>query len=573
MGSVHAIIPARGGSKGVRRKNLRRIGGISLLERAIQSAQQCEQIDGCFVSTDDAEIAEVGRRCGARVIDRPLELAADSSLMSDAVAHALEKMAELGEMPEYFVLLQPTSPLRKASHVSECLMRFFSSGCACAISVCEMEHHPYKAFICEQGQLRPLRDRSSLELPRQELPSILRQNGAIYVLKAESFLAERIFYMEPAMPYLMSRQESVDVDDESDLALAELHAEVDSREMPPWMAFGDAPRKFGKPIDMKRLKRNLGWRRETAEEQRAVAERYAHTKLPPVAACPVCGGGQNRPFVTVYGTEFLECGSCGNLYMKTPPDPEAVARLYVGAEDEKCIQDKIYIDEEIFQQRVCDIAEPKVEFVRELLDPGGTWIDIGCGTGELLTAAGKRGWRAVGVEPDPASARFARAHGIEVHEGYLPSSGLNYLFEDASVVSMINVLEHVSDPLGLLREVASLVPSGAAVVFEVPRHPSLSSYINYLFPELAYRHIYPPDHLNIFTEQSVEGMLRDCGLTASGIWVFGQDMQDLLSVATIAAQKEETPLLGQLIEATPDLQKVLDRQGLADVLFVVAIKF
>ena len=219
---VIAIIPARGGSKGLPRKNLRSLAGKPLIAYSILAARECSQISRCIVSTEDPEIKQLSLEYGAEVIDRPADLATDLALSADVVRHVLETLSGTGHQPEYFVLLQPTSPLRTSRHIQQCLQAFLASSAACAISVTETEHHPYKDFNLDQGFLHPLFGAEYLSQPRQRLPAVYRQNGAIYVMKSRAFLEHNGFFVEPALPYIMENKDSIDIDSGFDLLVAEL---------------------------------------------------------------------------------------------------------------------------------------------------------------------------------------------------------------------------------------------------------------------------------------------------------------------------------------------------------------
>lgn len=221
--SVVAIITARGGSKGLPRKNIRLVDGKPLIAHSILAALKCPSISRCIVSTEDEEIKAVSLEWGAEVIDRPANLATDTALSRDVVRQILVELEERRELPEYFVLLQPTSPLRTEVHLSECIEQFLSSGKASAVSVTETEHHPFKSFIVgAAGVPEPLRDYESLESPRQLLPKAYRQNGAIYLLSCRAFLAHNSFFVPPLFLYPMNHETSVDIDDAFDLALVEM---------------------------------------------------------------------------------------------------------------------------------------------------------------------------------------------------------------------------------------------------------------------------------------------------------------------------------------------------------------
>ncbi len=222
MSKICGIIPARGGSKRLPRKNLLPLAGVPLVGHSILAAQSCPGITECIVSTEDAEIKRVSLAYGARVIDRPAHLATDEAQTHGVVAHVLAELKAEGELPDYVVLLQPTSPLRQAAHIQACLEAFFASTAACAISVTKEEHHPYKDFIVQGGLLQQFFEGQNPELARQKLPEVYRQNGAIYLLSSELFLSNMVFFNPPALAFIMDPADSIDVDTEIDFLLAEL---------------------------------------------------------------------------------------------------------------------------------------------------------------------------------------------------------------------------------------------------------------------------------------------------------------------------------------------------------------
>lgn len=230
MLSIYAIITARGGSKGIPRKNIRMLSGKPLIAHTILAALRCDKIERCIVSTEDEEIKQISVTWGAEVIDRPVELAGDTILSRDVVKAVLDTLAFQKTLPDYFVLLQPTSPLRTTKHITECIeLLLHSKQGKCAVSVTEAEHHPYKSCFIVDGQLQPAYDYSSLEVPRQLLPGAYRPNGAIYLMKSADFLEKCTFFMPPCIPYIMSAQDSVDIDSEIDFLLAEKWMRANSR--------------------------------------------------------------------------------------------------------------------------------------------------------------------------------------------------------------------------------------------------------------------------------------------------------------------------------------------------------
>ncbi len=221
--STVAIIPARGGSKGLPGKNLRLLAGRPLLAYSIDAALHCAGILRCIVSTEDPAIRAAALASRAEVIDRPVELATDTASSEAVIGHALEAMAADGELPDRFVLLQPTSPLRTSAHLGECLaLAAARPDARSVVSVCDSEHPPHKALIEEAGSLRPLFDWESLSRPRQMLPRTVRPNGAIYLCGSRAFLASGSLYDRPVLAFHMTREASVDVDTAEDLVRCEL---------------------------------------------------------------------------------------------------------------------------------------------------------------------------------------------------------------------------------------------------------------------------------------------------------------------------------------------------------------
>lgn len=216
-----AIVTARGGSKGLPGKNLAPLGGLPLVAHSLRAGLDCPAVSRVVLTTDDPAIAAVGREWGVTVVDRPAALATDSARSQDAVRHALDVLAAAGEDFDLLALLQPTSPLRSAAHLSACVAAFQASDAACAISVSEETHPPHKAFTLDRdGWLAPLFGVEALSAARQTLPRTYRQNGAIYLIGCEAFRAADSFFIPPALPFLMSPEDSVDIDAALDMEWA-----------------------------------------------------------------------------------------------------------------------------------------------------------------------------------------------------------------------------------------------------------------------------------------------------------------------------------------------------------------
>ena len=213
-----AIIPARGGSKGIPNKNLAEVDGKSLVTRAIHSAVQSGVVDFVVVSSDDPAILDEATKAGAVAINRPADLATDTAAIEDAIAHALQKFSESHPTPTTLVLLQPTSPLRQASTISDAVRLFAVNGSVGSVyGVTEAEHHPYKTFIATDSTLLPVGSIEDLSRSRQELPKAYRQSGSIYVVGVQDFLANNSLFISPVRWIEVSSEEAIDVDTPADL--------------------------------------------------------------------------------------------------------------------------------------------------------------------------------------------------------------------------------------------------------------------------------------------------------------------------------------------------------------------
>jgi CMP-N,N'-diacetyllegionaminic acid synthase len=218
MVSTLALIPARGGSKGIPRKNIRHIAGKPLIAWTIEAARDAAGIDRVVVSTDDAEIAEVAIAWGADVpFLRPAELASDDAPGIAPVLHAI------GELPGYsrLLLLQPTSPLRDARCIEAMLHFATEQGCDKIVSVCRPEHSPFWCYsVEEQQRLTPLFD--TVVARRQDQPEVVSLNGAMYLSDCAAIIADRRLVGPDTRGFVMTAEQSVDIDTMLDWRLAEM---------------------------------------------------------------------------------------------------------------------------------------------------------------------------------------------------------------------------------------------------------------------------------------------------------------------------------------------------------------
>jgi len=214
-----AIIPARGGSKRLPRKNILDLAGKPLIAWSIESALESRYIDKVIVSSDDDEILQISKSFGADIINRPQELATDISTSFDAIKHTIDETHPY----DYIVLLQPTSPLRSTSHIDEAIETLVDKDADAVISVCEMDHSPlWSNTLPENESMNHFISEEVKNRRSQDLEDYYRLNGAIYICKTDLLLKEETFFIkENIYAYKMDRNSSVDIDEKIDFKLAE----------------------------------------------------------------------------------------------------------------------------------------------------------------------------------------------------------------------------------------------------------------------------------------------------------------------------------------------------------------
>lgn len=220
---IIAIIPARGGSKGIPRKNIKNINGKPLISYTIAEVKKSKYINRIIVSTEDREIAEISKKYGAEVpFLRPKELAGDSTPGIDPIIHCINWLKENENYrPEYVCLLQCTSPFRKVNQIDEAFEKLISKDSNSIVSVCESEISPYWMKKIDNGKMKDFLEDISFYARRQDTPTVYRLNGAIYIAKTDFLLKNKNWYTENTLSYIMDRNSSIDIDDMIDFKFAE----------------------------------------------------------------------------------------------------------------------------------------------------------------------------------------------------------------------------------------------------------------------------------------------------------------------------------------------------------------
>ncbi|MDB2582744.1 acylneuraminate cytidylyltransferase family protein [Gammaproteobacteria bacterium] len=215
MKKLLAVIPARGGSKGIPKKNIIPINGKPLISWTINAAKSSNCINRLVLSSDDEEIIKVSTSLGCDVpFRRPASLSHDLSSSEEVIFHAISELPNY----EYAVLLQPTSPLRTAKDIDDAFDLMLKLGAPSCASVCLSAESPYLMHkVNDNGLLESYIEPPKGYLRRQDLPKSYILNGAIYIVRVDWFLEKKVLFNNETVAYLMPNDRSVDIDDKEDL--------------------------------------------------------------------------------------------------------------------------------------------------------------------------------------------------------------------------------------------------------------------------------------------------------------------------------------------------------------------
>lgn len=221
---VLAIIPARGGSQGVPKKNIKILAGRPLIAYTINAALRSKYHPRVVVSTDDESIAEIAREFGAEVpFIRPSHLAKHDTPMLPVLQHAIECLKKDGYNADIIAVLQPTSPLRTSEHIDQAISILLNTGADSVVSLCEAEHSPYwMKKIDRAGRVTPFLDTEKEYNRRQDLPKVYRLNGAIFITRPDIIVKKGRVLGDDTRAYIMKVEDSIDIDTEFDFKIAEL---------------------------------------------------------------------------------------------------------------------------------------------------------------------------------------------------------------------------------------------------------------------------------------------------------------------------------------------------------------
>ncbi|HET8887037.1 MAG TPA: acylneuraminate cytidylyltransferase family protein [Salinimicrobium sp.] len=216
------IIPARAGSKGVFKKNIKELNGKPLIQYTIDAARKVFKDSDIVVSTDSPEIKKIASKKLPvdSIVIRPSALATDTTSMNDVLLNVIETMEKRGKIFKTVILLQPTSPFRKPIHIKEAL-KLYNSEFEMLVSVKETKANPYYTLQEENSDGYLERSKDGNFIRRQDCPKVWELNGAIYIINVDALKAKPIYEFKKVKKYVMDEISSIDIDSSFDWSLAE----------------------------------------------------------------------------------------------------------------------------------------------------------------------------------------------------------------------------------------------------------------------------------------------------------------------------------------------------------------
>jgi 2-polyprenyl-3-methyl-5-hydroxy-6-metoxy-1,4-benzoquinol methylase len=333
--------------------------------------------------------------------------------------------------------------------------------------------------------------------------------------------------------------------------------------------------KYGKFVDMNSISRDLSKKKQYIEIAENDLKKAKFKDIEEsVHKCRICGSNNTKMYMRAYDSiNYLECNDCQTVFMEQIPD---TSKMYENSEGSA----QAYLDTKAYFKRVDMIAKPKVDWICETLDVIGYdyknsgWIDIGCGNGELLQCVKARNIKCCGIETDSSEVDFCRNQGLTCKKVFVDPDNdaeVSNILQGFNIISLFNFIEHIEEPKKLIETLYRNSGEDTIMIFEVPRHPSLASFVNSAFPNSLYRHITPPYHIHVFGENGVEKMIEGMWEIV-GKWGFGQGFLDMIDAVALNSTGCDLSIYEKLSYLSNEIQKIIDCNGLSDTMIYVARK-
>ena len=519
--NVVGIVPARGGSKGIPHNNLITGGGRPLLAYTAAAALASRRLTRVIVSTDDPAIADSARALGLDVpFLRPPDLASDEAPMLGVLQHAVAELKRQGTGADVVVLLQPTSPLRRAEHIDRAIELLESSGADSVVSVVEVPHQfsPASVMRLDGDRLRPYAD-DPMPTRRQDKPRVYARNGPAVLAVRAQVLERGSLYGDDCRPLVMNAADSLDIDGADDVRMLERTLGDDRLRIPY-----RRPDEY-EPVDVAQLRPGGSYKQLIEKRTHPIDELVrVHGKIPDdllsARRCPTCGGAESKPELEKDHMRIVRCVACDLVYVSPVFDESHYKKVYRSTEYQDIVRD---LGIRSHAYRVQRFGRERVDIMaRHLHVPRPRMLDVGCSTGFVVEAARDRGWDAVGLDLNPSAVEFGCSRGLDLRDVALEEAQLEPASFDA--VCLFDVLEHLLEPVRTVRACTQLLRPGGILFMYVPNYDSASR----LLMGRDAHFIWPTHHLNYYTPITIRDLLRREGLLAEYVATEGLDIVDYL---------------------------------------------
>ncbi len=330
-------------------------------------------------------------------------------------------------------------------------------------------------------------------------------------------------------------------------------------------------KKYGKRIDSSILKKDLNKSDSVKKSRLMSLDVKGGVKKD---NCPICEGTKFKDICTIYEFTYVECENCGVAFVINAPESKELEKIYA-SEYYSSANKVLYANDSIIEYRIENIAKPKVDYIFDnIKNEVKSWLDIGCGTGEILNVVQDRGLKIIGVETNDSEREYAKTKlNIEVQSDYIDETTIGKYVDNCDVVSLFSILEHIPNQHSIIKAISSAQNTGNYLVIEVPHFPSISVASQITFPEEVNRMMHPPLHLFLYSLKSLEVLLKKYNYKINNAWYFGQDFYEFFSTLSLYAKDLNNSLLhNKISELTNDFQEVIDKHELSDEILIIAEK-
>jgi CMP-N,N'-diacetyllegionaminic acid synthase len=517
--NVLAVIPARGGSKGIPHKNLADVAGRPLLAYTAGAALAAKRLTWVIVSTDDPAIADAARQLGLDVpFMRPAALAADDSPMLPVLQHAVKAMRECGFTADVVVLLQPTSPLRRSEHIDAAVDLLERSGADSVVSVVDVPHqfNPVSVLHLDGDRLRPFID-GPLVTRRQDKPRVVARNGPAVVAVRTSVIEGGSLYGDDCRALMMNSADSLDIDSPGDLAELASSMRIPYRRATEYQ-----------PVDIAKLRPGGSYKSLIEKRTHPIDDLVARfgripDELLTARPCPTCGATNSRLELDKDRMRIVRCAACDLVYVNPTFDETHYKSVYASQAYQDIVRD---LGINSHEYRVSRFGTERVGMMSQFLRvPAGRaprFLDVGCSTGFVVEAAKTAGWEAIGIDLNPSAIEYGQSRGLDLRTVALEAGGFAPGSFDA--VGLFDVVEHLLDPGRTVKAAVDLLAPDGILFLYVPNYDSASR----LLMGANAHFIWPTHHLNYYTPSTIGVFLRLHRLVPELIVTEGLDLQDYL---------------------------------------------